>query len=277
MSHLTSSSGLPWPVAVAVAMLIAIPVGALLAIPAVRLSGLFLALATLGFGLLMQQLFFRQGYMFGAGAATLPTPRPSFATSDRGYYYFVLAIALLVAALIALLSRSRLGRLLRAMADSPTALATHGMSVTVLSVFAFCGSAALAALAGALLGPVSGQVSPGDFATFTSLQLVVILALNRPLGQIAGAFGAAAALHVLPSYASGSSDYFPIVFAVLAIAAALSQAGGADHAGAFHRLRALAERRLERSPVRWRIEVVGGLRPEGRQPWTTAPASSSET
>src|SRR5439155_3441582 len=116
---------------------------------------LYLALATFGFGLLMQYLFYPQSYMFGFSGASVSAPRPSFAQGDRAYYYVLLAFVVAACALLVGIRRSPLGRLLRAMADSPVALSTGGMNVTVLRVLVFCISAFLAGLGGALLGPVT--------------------------------------------------------------------------------------------------------------------------
>ena len=61
--------------------LIAVPIGALVAIPSIRLSGLFLALATLGFGLLVERVFYRRSYMFTVLAEGRRTPRPGWAAA----------------------------------------------------------------------------------------------------------------------------------------------------------------------------------------------------
>ena len=152
--------------AVLIGALIAVPVGALLAIPAVRRSGLFLALASFGFAVLFEQLVYPTN-LFGGSEGNLPAPRPSFASGDKAYYYLLLAFVAASIILVTMLQRGRLGRLMRAMADSPTALNTSGMSVTAVKVIVFCVSAFLAGLGGALLGPVTGTASPAQ--TFSSL------------------------------------------------------------------------------------------------------------
>jgi len=123
------------------------PIGALLAIPAIRFPGLYLALATLGFGLLLQQMFYAQSYMFGTFGLGISVPRPHLSwlnlSSDNGYYYLVLAIAIAVTGLVVMINRSRLGRLLRAMADSPAGLGACGASINVTRVLVFCLSASL--------------------------------------------------------------------------------------------------------------------------------------
>jgi branched-subunit amino acid ABC-type transport system permease component len=95
-SRFTTDVHLPWLVALVLAGLVALPAGALLAIPAIRLSGLYLALATLGFGLLVQNMFYNTNWMFGAEGQGVTVPRPSLSwldgNDDRQYYYVVLAV-----------------------------------------------------------------------------------------------------------------------------------------------------------------------------------------
>jgi ABC-type branched-subunit amino acid transport system permease subunit len=255
-SHFTVGLGMPWLIGVLLGGLVAVPVGALLAIPAVRLSGLYLALATFGFGLLMQNLFYGQSYMFGFGAASVQAPRPSIAQSDTAYYYLLLVFAVLVAALVVGVRRSSLGRLLRAMADSPTALATGGMNVTALRVLIFCLSSFIAGLGGALLGPVTGELASANLDTFSSLLLVVILALQVFLPDVPAAFAAAFASQVLPGYLVSHQtwhDVLPVIFGVSAVIVAVLQASPEDaHARVPSRHRS-SEERLRRSPVRSRL------------------------
>jgi ABC-type branched-subunit amino acid transport system permease subunit len=255
-SHLAHGSGMPWFLAVFLAALITVPVGALVAVPALRLSGIYLALLTFGFGLLLERLVFGRSFMFGGNSA-LPTPRPSFASSDLGYYYLLLGFAVATMALVAVVHRSRLGRLLRAMADAPIALTTFGVNLTVVKVTVFCISAFLAGLGGALYGPVIGQAAPTHFNVFASLMLVVVLALQGPVGEHRAAIGAALALIVLPNYVTSQSynRWFPILFGTAAIAVALIDARD-ESQPLFPRMRGLASARSERSPVRERLATT---------------------
>jgi len=109
---------------------------------------------------------------------------------------------------------------------SPTALNTFGTNLTVIKVAIFCLSAFLAGLGGALLGPVTGSASPGNFAALAGLQLVVTLVIV-PGGEVTAAIGAAAALAVLPSYITSAAlnDYLPVLFGVSAVLVAMSHAG----------------------------------------------------
>src|SRR5207245_11450964 len=141
--------------------------------------------------------------------------------------------ALGATALLLAVRRAPLGRLLRAMADSPVALATHGMSVTAIKVIAFCVSAFLAGLGGALLGPVAGRLPSSNPDTFASLFLVVVLALQTRLGDSVAAFAAAGAGYVLPTYLveyQSLNRWLPVLFGVGAIWVAISSATSGDAA-----------------------------------------------
>lgn len=177
-SH-AQAAGWPWFLALAAAAVVAIPVGALVAIPSFRLSGIYLAVATFGAGLLFQNLIYRTFLMFGSGSA-LTVTRPDFARTDRGYYYVVLAVAVFCAIIILAIGRSRLGRLMRGLADSPVALDAHGTDTRIVRLYVFCISAFIAAVGGALLAGVTQSVTgdpSGPYSYFTSAVLVAVLAV----------------------------------------------------------------------------------------------------
>jgi ABC-type branched-subunit amino acid transport system ATPase component/ABC-type branched-subunit amino acid transport system permease subunit len=223
MGHLTAGFGLPWGVALLLAGLAAVPVGAFIAIPAIRLPGVFLALATFGFGVTMQQMGYPLWLMFGSSSLGQAVNRPSLAQGDIAYYYLALAFAVVAGLLVVWLVRSRLGRLLRGMADSPVALATHGTSVMVTRVLVFCVSAFLAAISGALFGGVVHTVTSSDFTAFSSLTLLALLVMI-PGREPWYAFGAGFALVVIPSWISTGatvSDWLNVLFGVAAVQVAL--------------------------------------------------------
>lgn len=253
-SHFTHGAGLPWVLALLLAGLVAVPVGAVVAIPAIRLSGLYLALATFGFGILLQQLVYRTRFMFGR-SGPLSVPRPTGADGDVVYYYVVLVVAVIACSLIALLTSQRLGRLLRALADSPLALGAQGVDVNVTRILVFCVSAFLAATSGALLAALSGSVDVAPFDPFQSLLYLAVLAVAGS-GQLRAAVVAAVLLAVLPAYlADGGvlAVYLPIAFGVGAMGVALVE-GSRDELAALiargavrGRLRGPAAGRLESS------------------------------
>src|SRR5206468_11064345 len=128
LSHF-QDAGVPYLLALVLAGLVMVPVGALLAIPAIRLSGLFLALATFGFGVLAQSLLFVTGLAFGRDAVAF-IARPALIRGDVPFYYFVVAVVALAVALIEVVRVTRLGRLLAGLADSPTAVESLGIDPT---------------------------------------------------------------------------------------------------------------------------------------------------
>ena len=93
--------------------------------------------------------------MFGRSPIGLAAPRPAVSiggwnlSTDKGFYYVLLIITVLVVIAMMVISCGRLGRLLEAMADSPLALETHGATSSVLKVIVFCITAAMASMAGA--------------------------------------------------------------------------------------------------------------------------------
>jgi branched-subunit amino acid ABC-type transport system permease component len=258
-ARLTGEGGLPWPLAVLAGAMVAVPVGAVLAVPAIRRSGLYLALATFGFAVLLERMVFGTSLMFGGGAGSLSAARPSFAGSDEAYFYLLAGAVAAGAGLVAVVHRSRLGRLLRAMADSEAALIASGTNVTLVKIEVFCLSAFLAGLGGALLAPVTGAATPGTFGTFSSLLLVVVLALF-PGAEIFAAVAAAVALEVLPIYITSESllDYLPLAFGCAAVTFSILEAGATVPA---RLVRAAAARRShpERSRLRIRAIATGGV------------------
>ncbi len=222
-SHLTVDHGWPWGLAVVCASLIAVPIGALLAIPAIRLSGLYLALATFGFGLLLEFMFYSQSYMFGQGGIGVFVPQPRLSAvglraSDKPYYYFVLAMVVVTTGVVVGITRSRLGRLLRALSDSPTGLTTSGTSVNITRVLVFCISAFLAAFAGVLQAGAIGQVSDISYQPITSLVYFALVIINVG-GAPWYAITAAAGLVLVPSYLTNSntSNWLQVLFGVFAL------------------------------------------------------------
>jgi ABC-type branched-subunit amino acid transport system ATPase component/branched-subunit amino acid ABC-type transport system permease component len=227
--HFATNDGIPWLLAVVLATLVAIPVGAVVAIPAVRVSGVFLALATLGFGILVQQVFYTRSFMFGASTLGIAAPRPHVSiggwnlATDKGFYYLLLVITVLVVFGLIMVGRGRLGRLLEAMSDSPLALETHGATSSVLKVIVFCLSAAIASFAGALTAMLY-HVAVGDyFVPFNSLVLVVLVVIVAG-GEPWYALIAAIGYTVIPSYITGqnTTSVLNIVFGLSAATAAWS-------------------------------------------------------
>jgi branched-subunit amino acid ABC-type transport system permease component len=224
MSHMTNGMNLPWGVALLLSGLITMPVGALVAVPAIRLSGLYLALATLGFGVLMQFVFFPTYFMFGQTLqVSAPRPKLAFldATQDKAFYLVVLAIAVLCIAVMVAIATSRLGRLLRAMSETPTMLSTHGLGVNVTRLIVFCVSAFFAGIAGALAVAQYGTASTAPYGPVSSLLYVAVLAMCGTR-LLRSSILAAALLSIVPGYLNSfDTNRQTFAFGVIAVAAAI--------------------------------------------------------
>ena len=224
MAHFTTTMGLPWLLSVLLAGLVAIPVGAIVAIPAIRLTGVFLALATLGFGVLLQQMFYTQNWMFGPNtngvlrgttASGLSRHRHGVLLRDRGVRRVGSVLTLAI-------RKGRLGRILQAMSDSPLALETLGATVNVARLIVFCIASFMAAISGALTASLFHFAVGSEFDSFASLTLVclvVIITVGDPWYAIIAAFS----LELPAAYINlgNITDYLQIVFGVSAMLAPL--------------------------------------------------------
>ncbi|WP_280248110.1 ABC transporter permease subunit [Nocardia abscessus] len=260
-SHLAVDWRWPWPLALLACGLVVVPIGAVLSIPAIRLSGLYLALATFGFGVVLQMMFYSRPYMFGTSGLGLPMPRPSVfgLDSDPSFYRLVLVLATVGTLIVVALDKSRLGRLLRGLAESPTALRTNGVSIEVTRVLVFCVSAFLAALGGALAGMAQTTASATNYQPLLSVTyfaVIVIMVGREPWYSLL----AAVALILVPSYfpVAGMSLWLQVLFGILVV------------------LRAATASRLEvPGPIRSRLDsafrrkrspAVVAVEPPTRQP-----------
>jgi branched-chain amino acid transport system permease protein len=164
------------PLAVVVAVLAAATVGALVALPVLRLTGLYLALATLAFAQLMDKLVFQASFMFGFNGSLTAKRTSLFGmhfTSDGSYVVLMAVVFVLVGFGILALRRGSIGRLLIAMRDSPAACGTLGLNQRWFRVGLFATSAGIAGLAGALFAGLRGTIGVLDFPPFLGLVLLL--------------------------------------------------------------------------------------------------------
>jgi ABC-type branched-subunit amino acid transport system ATPase component/ABC-type branched-subunit amino acid transport system permease subunit len=219
---------MPWLLALLLAGLVAVPVGAIVAIPAIRLSGVFLAIATFGFGILLEQMLYTTTIMFGPTTAGVKAPRPNISIggwhlyTDTGFYYVLLIFVVLTVVALLAVQRGRMGRLLGGLADSPLALETHGATTNVLKVLVFCIAAGLAAIAGALLASTFHFAIGSEYGSLQSLTLVALLVITV-MGDPWYGVIAAIAYTVIPGYVTwhNINTYLEIVFGVFALMFAL--------------------------------------------------------
>lgn len=183
------------------AVAVAGALGALVAIPVLRLKGLYLALATLAFGEAAYYAFFTNAAVFPGYGGAVSVGRlgfPGMPTVGNRSELVVIAIVFASSALLVLsIRRSRFGKRAIAMNDSPAAFATLGLSVNWTRVAVFSISAALAGLGGVFYGGAQGEISGNDVVFFSSLTLLLFLAVWG-LRTISGALFAGLTAASLP-------------------------------------------------------------------------------
>jgi branched-chain amino acid transport system permease protein len=174
-------------------------VGVLVALPTLRLRGLYLALATFAFGEVMDIAFFGQAFGPSGSLRVHPLVLPGLAL-DTPAAMFLLTAVVFAGGAVALLAvrRSRFGRRLAALDDSPAACATLGMRIDRVKLAVFAASAGAAGLGGALYGGLgAGLVSGFDFATLSSAVLFLQLRVGG-IRTVTGALFAGTVTAVLP-------------------------------------------------------------------------------
>jgi ABC-type branched-subunit amino acid transport system permease subunit len=224
LGHLLQA-GVPYPMALVGAGLLIVPLGAAMAIPAIRLSGLHLALATFAFGILAQNLLFPTAMVFGPDGFTAIS-RPSFLSGDIAFFYFVLAVVVVGAGAIELTRATRIGRVLTGLADSPTAVESLGISGVTPRVVVFCLSAFFAAVAGGLLGTLVQSVGSQSFHAYSSLLWVAVL-VAAGVATFGGSVLAAVLFIAVPSVVEWSAitEWQPVFYGVAAILLAQTDNG----------------------------------------------------
>lgn len=201
--------------------LIAAAVGALVALPVLRLTGLYLALSTLAFGVLMDKMVFQADFAFGyngtLGADRLSILGRSF-ESTGGYVLVMAVFFVLMGIALLLLRRGVIGRMLIAMRDSPAACGTLGLDMRWFRVGLFGLSAGMAGLAGGLFAGLRGTIGAADFQLFNSLPLL-LLAVVCGVTSVTGAAIGGVGLMLLPVLQSSQPELAGLVFAVLGFGA----------------------------------------------------------
>jgi branched-chain amino acid transport system permease protein len=195
-------------------VVIATVVGALVALPALRLRGIYLALATMAFAVFMESFVFQELPLLASGSARVePLSIPFFSLeSDTATLVFLSIVFVLMSLFVVFLRRSPFGRRLQAMKDSEAASATIGMSLvrTKLTVFAL--SAGMAGLGGALYYSSIETVGTTDVAMINSL-IVMLMAVVGGIASVGGVLFGGMALGVfdiISTHIPALTDFFKV-------------------------------------------------------------------
>lgn len=180
--------GLPFGAALVVAALVGMGAALVLGGVALRVTGLYLALVTIAFGLFAQETLFNIRFLTGGGAGQ-PAARPSIAQEDLHYTYLCIGMLLLVILFDWRLTSTRPGRAIQALRDDERVAASWGIDVTGHKLLAFVISGGIAGVAGGLFASIEQIVSKEDFGlslSITFLLMTVVGGAGNRWGVVQG-------------------------------------------------------------------------------------------
>jgi len=205
------SVGIPFALSIAGAVSLTTLIGAGLGFPALRVAGIYLAMATFAFNFLVEYVFVHWESLTG-GFAGFAVATPEFlgvSLATGGGFYYICLIAIVSTILLTLnLMRSPTGRALIALRDSETAAQTLGVRLARYKTTAFAISAGFTGLAGALFAHHIGYLAPDIFTIMLSIQLLLMVVVGG-MGSIHGAIYGAIFVGALPQFIAIMRDYLP--------------------------------------------------------------------
>ena len=203
--------GLPFPLTLLAATLFAGVAGVVIGMPAIRVSGLYLAMVTLAFSVLVEHAAGHWTSVTG-GFTGLAVGEPALFGASLGgpttFYFLCLVLTAAVLLGLVFLMRAHTGRAFVGVRDSEAAAHGLGIHVARTKVFAFALSAAITGLAGALLAHQTRYLTPEGFGLMLSMQLVLAVVIGG-LGSLRGAILGAILVALLPSFISHLKPFLP--------------------------------------------------------------------
>ena len=206
-----AAQGWPWPLSILMAAVLSAAVGVVVGLPALRVKGIYLGIATLSFGFIVEEVFARWESVTG-GNEGMHLKAPAMLgwklDTEPSFYYLCLFIA--VACTLGLLNllRSPTGRAFVAIRDSEISAQSMGIHLARYKTLSFALSAALAGIGGALYAHKLRFISPDQFSILQSVDLLLLVVIGG-LGSVHGAFLGAIFLISLPQLISVSKDFLP--------------------------------------------------------------------
>jgi branched-chain amino acid transport system permease protein len=215
-SYLTVTTGIPLTLALVIAAAASGATGVIVGFPALRLKGIYLAMATLGFGEMVRSFFLNFDAMGGAGG---------FHGMRHVSVAYIWTWAAAILLLVAVLERSQVWLEMRAVRDDETAAGLVGLNTTTIKVGSFGFAAAVAAIAGGLFAHHHVYIEPGNFSFERSIDFVLAVILGGSTVG-AGALVGALLLVLLPEYLRFLAEWRFAMFGALLIAMLLMRRQG---------------------------------------------------
>ncbi len=222
--------GVPYGWTLPIAAVICLVAGFLFGLPALRLEGLYLALATFALALAVPQILkYFEHWSGGSQGLVLIKPDAPFGlpvNADQWLYLLTLALLLITFWIGANLLRGRVGRAIVAIRDNPTAAQAMGVNTSLVKSLTFGVSAAYTGLAGALSAVVIAYVGPDSFNIFLSITLLIGIVIGG-LASVPGAIYGAFFIQFVPNFAQDISKAAPwAIFGILLIVFMIAMPAG---------------------------------------------------
>ena len=206
-----TNAGVPFPIALIASACVAAAAGVVVGLPALRVKGIYLAIATLSFGFILEEVFARWESVTG-GNAGIHLQAPNLfgvkAESDQAFYAICLVVTVLATLVVLNLLRAPTGRAFVAIRDSEVSAQSMGIHLARYKTLSFALSAALAGIGGALYAHKLKFISPDQFNILQSIDLVLMIVVGG-LGSVHGAFLGAIFLITMPQVIALAKDYLP--------------------------------------------------------------------
>ena len=206
-----TNAGVPFPIALIGAAALSAAVGYVVGLPALRVKGVYLGMATLSFGFIVEEVLARWESMTGGNAGKHIKAPDVFgwkADTGVGFYFVCLVIVVICTLLILNLLRSPTGRAFVAIRDSEISAQSMGIQLSHYKTLSFAISAALAGVAGALYAHKLQFISPEQFNILQSIDLLLMIVIGG-LGSVHGVFLGAIFLITMPQVIALGKDYLP--------------------------------------------------------------------
>ena len=216
---LTLHFGVPFPFAFIVAGLVA-ALSSLLLVPIVKLQGSSLAVATLGFNIIIYLAMLNEDWATGGSYGLLNVPAPRIfgyeLASERDMYFLCLLVAVLVYTGLYRLVNSRFGRALKAISQDEDAARACGISINLYKSKCFLVAAFTAGIAGSLYAHHARYLNPNDFTFNKSIEILIMVVVGG-LGSLPGAVIGAIVVVLMPEYLRSSGELRLILFGALIV------------------------------------------------------------
>lgn len=220
MALLTTKTGAsPW-LGLALAIVLGLLIGRGLGYPSLRISGIYLALTTIGFAEVVRLLLTNLTEFTGGAAGVREIPTFSLfgyqLETNKEYYYFLLVIMVLLAVIAKRIESSKWGRVFQSIKDNPDAAEACGVNIAQIKILAFTLAAIYGCIGGALYSCLMGYISSNTFTQELSINYLVMMMIGG-IGSAGGSILGAALVTILPEMLRFLENYYWLIFSVITL------------------------------------------------------------